>query len=66
MRKCQPCEIQVRLQDELVHHDLMTGDTFLSFSELMVLSVLAVLTAINQLLFQENLAICEDSELLRN
>lgn len=52
MRKCQPCEIQVRLQDQLVHHDLMTGDTFLSFSELMVLSVLAVLIAINQLLLQ--------------
>lgn len=52
MRKCQSCEIQVRLQDQLVHHDLMTGDTFLSSSELMVLSVSAVLTAMNKLLLE--------------
>lgn len=53
MRKCQSCEIQVRLQDQLVHHDLTTtGDIFLSSSKLMVLSVLAVLTAMNKLLLE--------------
>ena len=48
MRKWQPHEIQVSLQDQLVHHDLMTGEIFLSSSFLIVLNFLATLKVMNK------------------
>lgn len=48
MRKCQLHEIQVRLQDQLVHHELMVGETFLTSSLFMLLKVLATMTVLNK------------------
>lgn len=48
IRKRQPHEIQVRLQEQLVHHALMVGEMLLSSSFLMVLNALATLTVTNE------------------